>query len=51
MPFLGNVLDAYPRNDSGAYALEGYTTMLLVLLISALIALGCALMMKETFRG
>ena len=51
MPFLGKVLDAYPRNASGAYALEGYTTMLLVLLISAVIALGCTLMMKETFRG
>ena len=47
-PFLGNVLDAYPRSASGAYALEGYTTMLLV---SAVIALGCTLMMKETFRG
>ena len=51
MPFLGNVLDAYPRDASGAYALEGYTTMLLVLLISAVIALGCTLMMKETFKG
>ena len=47
-PFLGTVLDAYPRGASGAYALEGYTTMLLV---SAIIALGCTLMMKETFRG
>ena len=51
MPFLGKVLDAYPREASAAYALEGYTTMLLVLLISAVIALGCTLMMKETFPG
>lgn len=51
MPMLGKVLDACPRGPSGSYALEGYTTMLLVLLISSVIALACALMMKETFRG
>ena len=51
MPFWGKVLDAYPREASGAYALEGYTTMLLVLLISTVIALGCTLMRKETFPG
>jgi len=51
MPMLGKVLDAYPREASGAYALEGYTTMLLVLLVSAAVALGCACMMKETFKG
>ena len=51
MPMLGKVLDAYPRHASGAYALEGYTTMLLVLLISAVIGLGCTLMIKETFPG
>ncbi len=50
MPFLGKVLDAYPRDPSGAYALEGYTTLLLVLLVSAVAALGCALLMKETFK-
>ena len=49
MPMLGKILDAYPRTASGAYALEGYTTLLLVLLISAVVALGFALMMKETF--
>jgi sugar phosphate permease len=51
MPMLGKILDAYPRDPSGAYALEGYTTMLLVLLISAVVALGCALTMKETYKG
>jgi sugar phosphate permease len=51
MPMLGKILDAYPRDASGAYALEGYTAMLLVLFISAVVALGCILMMKETFRG
>jgi len=49
MPFLGNILDRYPRNAAGAYALEGYSTMLLVLLVSAVIALACTFMMKETF--
>ena len=51
MPMLGKILDAHPRDAAGAYALEGYTTMLLVLLISAVLALGCALMMKETYKG
>jgi sugar phosphate permease len=50
MPVLGQILDIYPRNPSGAYALEGYTSMFLVLLVSAVLALGCALMMKETFE-
>ena len=40
-----------PLDDTGAYALEGYTTMFLVLLISGALALGCALMMKETHSG
>ncbi|MBU1171987.1 MAG: MFS transporter [Proteobacteria bacterium] len=48
MPLLGALLDAYPASPSGVYSTEGYTRMLLVLLISALIALGCALMIKET---
>lgn len=51
MPVLGKILDAYPHDTSGAYALEGYTSLLLVLLVSAVLALGCALVMKETFKG
>jgi sugar phosphate permease len=49
MPMLGKILDQYPRTVSGAYAVEGYRTMLLVLLISSVLALGCTLIMKETF--
>ena len=41
MPFLGRVLDAYPRSASGAYALEGYTTLLLVLNLRAPLILNC----------
>jgi sugar phosphate permease len=51
MPFLGWVLDAYPQDPTGGYALTAYTALLLVLLVSAVIALGCALLMKETFKG
>ena len=51
MPMLGKILDLFPSDDTGAYALEGYTTMFLVLLISGILALGCALMMKETHSG
>ena len=28
MPFLGNILDRYPRDAMGVYSLEGYRTML-----------------------
>ena len=51
MPFLGWVLDAYPQNPAGGYALTAYSTLLLVLFVSAVIALGCTLLMKETFDG
>jgi sugar phosphate permease len=51
MPFLGWVLDAYPKDPAGGYALAAYTTLLLVLLVSAVIALGCTFLMKETFKG
>ena len=49
MPMLGRILDAYPRAPAGAYALDGYTSLLLVLLISSVLALACTLMMKETY--
>ena len=49
MPLLGRVLDSVPQPTPGAYVLEGYTLMLLVLLVSAVAALGCTFFMKETF--
>jgi sugar phosphate permease len=50
MPLLGWVLDAYPKSQSGGYSLEGYSTLLLILLGAALIALICTFLMKETFN-
>ena len=49
MPLLGRILDAYPLAQSGGYSLEGYATLLMVLLIAAIIALLCTFFMKETF--
>ncbi|MBC2717752.1 MAG: MFS transporter [Desulfobacteraceae bacterium] len=49
MPFLGKILDAYPKTENGSYSAEGYSTLLLVLLFSALAAFTCTLFMKETF--
>jgi hypothetical protein len=46
---MGKVLDAYPKAENGFYAAEGYSTLLLVLLISAIAAFVCTLLMKETF--
>ena len=48
-PVLGRVLDAYPKTAAGAYSMEGYKAMLVVLLGSAVVAFLCPLFMKETF--
>ena len=49
MPLLGRLLDRFPAAESAGYTTEGYTLLLLVLFISALGALICSLMMKETY--
>jgi sugar phosphate permease len=51
MPMLGKILDAYPKTASGGYSFEGYATLLLILLVSAVVALICTLFMKETYTG
>jgi sugar phosphate permease len=50
MPFLGWILDMYPKTVAGGYALEGYKGLLLVLLISSVLALTCTFFMKETWK-
>jgi sugar phosphate permease len=49
MPLLGRVLDAYPKTAAGGYALEGYKTLLLILLGASVISFICTLLMKETY--
>lgn len=46
---LGKVLDAWGKNQAGAYPLEAYSALLLVLLAAAVIALVSTFLMKETF--
>jgi sugar phosphate permease len=48
--FLGAVLDTYGRNDTGAYPVEAYRTVMLILLLSAVAALACSILLKETYR-
>ncbi len=50
MPFLGWILDAYPKTAAGGYGLKGYSALLLVLLISSVLALACTFFMKETWK-
>lgn len=50
MPLLGKILDAYPKTATGAFAAEAYSTLLLVLLCTAIAAFACTLFMKETFQ-
>jgi len=49
MPVMGWVLDAYPRSDSGAYALDAYSAVLLILLAASVMCLICTFLIKETF--
>lgn len=49
MPFLGKILDAYPVNSAGGHSPEGYSAMLLFLLISALVTLVSSFFIKETY--
>ncbi len=49
MPVLGRILDRYPLASGQGYTVEGYRVVLLVLLMASVLALGCTLMMKETY--
>lgn len=49
MPFLGKILDAYEKTDTGGYSLEAYSMLLLVLLISSIVSLICTFFITETF--
>jgi sugar phosphate permease len=48
-PALGRILDAYPKAVSGAYSLEAYKVVLLVLFGASIITAASTLLMKETF--
>ena len=48
MPLLGKVLDSWPKSATGAYDIQAYKVMLLILAASAVIALVCTFFMKET---
>ncbi|MBU3914159.1 MFS transporter [bacterium] len=49
MPVMGKVLDMYPKSSTGAYLFEAYSALLLILLLTSIVALGCSFFMKETF--
>ena len=50
MPLLGRVLDAYGKNDAGAYPLTAYKQVLLILLAASVVSLASTFLMKETYR-
>lgn len=50
MPLLGRILDAYPQAGNNGYSIEGYSTLLLILFVSSVVALICTFAMKETFQ-
>ena len=51
MPFLGRVLDAYPKSDTGGYSLEAYSMLILILLGASILSLICTFLTKETFQN
>jgi sugar phosphate permease len=48
-PLVGWILDGYPKSPAGAYSVEAYKTMFLLLLVASSIAFLCTFLMKETF--
>jgi sugar phosphate permease len=49
-PLLGQVLDAYGKNDAGQYPIQAYRMILFVLLAASVLSLACTFLMKETYR-
>jgi sugar phosphate permease len=49
-PVLGAILDAYGKNAADQYPVAAYRAVMLVLLLSALAALVCSILLKDTYR-
>jgi sugar phosphate permease len=50
-PIIGRLLEAYPKAAAGAYSLDAYRAMLLLLLGMSTIVVASTFFMKETFPG
>jgi sugar phosphate permease len=50
-PFIGWILDMYPRTASGGYPLEAFKSAFFVMLIASIICVITTLFMKDTFPG
>jgi sugar phosphate permease len=50
-PIVGRLLEAYPKAASGAYSIDGYRAMLMLLLGMSIIVVASTFFMKETFPG
>lgn len=48
-PFIGWILDMFPRSVSGGYSVEAFKAALLVLMVASMIGLVATFFMKETF--
>lgn len=48
-PVMGRILESFPKTYTGTYSIEAYSTMLLALFGSSVIALGATFFMKETY--
>jgi sugar phosphate permease len=49
MPFLGWILDIFPKTDSG-YSVKGYSYIILILLLSSVVVFLSTFFMKETYK-
>lgn len=48
-PVMGAILDSFPKTSTGAYSVEAYSSMILVLLGASIVALAATFFMKDTF--
>jgi sugar phosphate permease len=50
-PVVGRLLEAYPKAATGAYSIDAYRAMLLLLLGMSIVVVASTFFMKETFPG
>ncbi|MFH0959126.1 MAG: MFS transporter, partial [Pseudomonadota bacterium] len=50
-PFIGWILDMYPRSPSGGYPLEAFKSAFLIMLMASVVCVISALFMRDTFPG
>lgn len=48
-PVMGAILDSFPKTHTGAYSIEAYSSMILLMLAASIVAFLATFFMKDTF--